>query len=93
MVGFEKAAMNAMESNFLTCVYGCFFYLKQNICRKIQATTYQQDRDFALKLKILLCLEFVNEKDDIDCFNILMQEYPVCDDGNKIFEDYIGKHE
>ena len=80
MVDFEKAAINALESNFLACVYGCFFHLTQTIYRRIQAnglaTTYQHDRDFALKLRMLPCLAFVPEIDVIDCFNILMQEYP-----------------
>ena len=77
MVDFEKAAINALESNFLACVYGCFFHLTQSIYRRIQAngpaTTYQHDRDFALKLRMLPCLAFVPEIDVIDCFNILMQ--------------------
>ena len=41
----------------------------------VLATTYQQDRDFALKMKMLPCLAFVPEIDVIDCFNILMQEF------------------
>ena len=35
MSDFEKAAINALESNFLACVYGCFFYLTQSIYRRI----------------------------------------------------------
>ncbi|KAI6656654.1 hypothetical protein LOD99_11261 [Oopsacas minuta] len=97
MVDFEKAAMNALENTFLACIYGCFFHLKQSIYRRIQAnglaTAYQQDRDLALKLKMLPCLAFVPEIDVIDCFNILMHEYP--QSGKtvaKYFEDnYIGK--
>ena len=79
MVDFEKVAINALESNFLACVYGCFFHLTQSIYRRIQAnglaTTYQLDRDFVLKLRMLSCLAFVPEIDVIDCSNILMQEY------------------
>ena len=48
MVNFDKAAMNALENKFIACVYGCFFYLSQNIFRRIQAdglaTAYQQMR-------------------------------------------------
>ncbi|KAI6646039.1 hypothetical protein LOD99_9569 [Oopsacas minuta] len=80
MVDFDKAAINALENTFLACVYGCFFHLKQSIYRRIQAnglaTAHQQDRDLALKLKMLPCLAFVPESDVIDCFNILMHEYP-----------------
>ena len=59
------------------------------------ATTYQQNRDFALKLKILPCLVFVPEIDAIEWFNILMQEYPqsVMTVITKYFEDnYIGNN-
>ncbi|KAI6646357.1 hypothetical protein LOD99_9228 [Oopsacas minuta] len=97
MVDFEKAAINALENTFLACVYGCFFHLKYSIYRRIQAnglaTLYQQDRDLALELMMLPCLAFVHEIDVIDCFNILMHEYP--QSGKtvaKYFEDnYIGK--
>ena len=72
--------MNALENNFLVCVYGCFFHLTQSIYERIQAdglaTAYQHDRELALKLKMLSCLDFVPEIDVIDCFNIFMQEYP-----------------
>ena len=97
MIDFEKAAMNSLEKKFIACVSGCFFHLSQSIYRKIQAngltTDYQQDRDFALKLKMLPCLAFVPEIDAIDSFNILMQEYPhLALSVAKYFEDtYIGK--
>ena len=97
MVDFEKAAMNALENKFIACVYGCFFHLSQNIYRRIQAdglaTAYQQDADLALKLKMLPCLAFVPEIDVIDCFSILMEEYPQSGmTVAKYFEDnYIGK--
>ena len=80
MIDFEKAAMNSLEKKFIACVSGCFFHLSQSIYRKIKAngltTDYQQDRDFALKLKMLPYLAFVPEIDVIDSFNILMEEYP-----------------
>ena len=97
MVDFEKAAINSLEKNFIACVSGCFFHLSQSIYRRIQAsgltTDYQQDRDFALKLKMLPCLAFVPEIDVIDCFNILIEEYPHSAlSVAKYFEDtYIGK--
>ena len=102
MEDFEKAAINASESNFLACVYGYFFHLTQSIYRRIQAnglaTTYQHDRDFALKLGMLPCLHFVPEIDVIDCFNILMQVYPQSEMTiAKYFEDnsqmvLVGRH-
>ena len=97
MIDLEKAVMNALGDKFIACVSGCFFHLAQSIYRRIQsdglATAYQLDRDLALKLKMLPCLSFVPEIDVIDCFNILMQEFPQSAMSvGKYFEDnYIGK--
>ena len=74
-----------------------FFHLSQNIYRRIQAdglsTAYQQNAALALKLKMLPCLAFVPEIDVIDCFSILMEEYPQSGmTVAKYFGDnYIGK--
>ena len=80
MVDFEKAAINALENNFISVISACFFHLSQNIYRKIQAegltTSYRRDRDFSLKIKMLPSLAFVPEIDVKDCFNILMQDFP-----------------
>ena len=68
--------------------------MSQSIYRKIQVngltTEYQQDRDFALKLKMLPYLAFVPE---IECFKILHVEYPYSAlTVAKYYEDaYIGK--
>ena len=76
MMDFEKAAMNSFENHFNASVSGCFFHLAQSVYRKIQAegltTRYQQDKEFALKLKMLPCLAFVPENDVIDSFNMIM---------------------
>ena len=97
MMDFEKAAMNFFENHFNASVSGCFFHLAQSVYRKIQAegltTRYQQDKEFALKLKMLPCLAFVPENDVIDSFNMIMEEYPQSAMGvAKYFENtYIGK--
>ena len=54
---------------------------------------YQEDREFLLKLKMLPSLAFVPEQDVMDCFNILMANFPESALGvATYFEDnYIGK--
>ena len=32
MIDFEKAAMNALEDNYISIISGCFFHLRQNVC-------------------------------------------------------------
>ena len=32
----EKAAINALEENFISVITGCFFHLSQNIFRRVQ---------------------------------------------------------
>ena len=55
MVDFEKAAINALEENFISVITGCFFHLSQNIFRRVQehglAVRYQEDNDFAISIK------------------------------------------
>ena len=80
MVDFEKAAINALENNFISVISACFFssiekYLPKNSGRRINYEL-PQDRDFSLKIKMLPSLAFVPEIDVIDCFNILMQYFP-----------------
>ena len=80
MVDFEKAAINALEENFISVITGCFFHLSQNIFRRVQehglAVRYQEDNDFAISIKMLASLAFVPEIDVIDCFIIVMQQFP-----------------
>ena len=56
------------------------FYLSQNIFRYVQehelAVRYQEDNDFAISIKMLASLAFVPEIDVIDCFIIVMQQFP-----------------
>ena len=80
MVDFEKAAINALESTFLSVVSGCFFHLSQNIYRKIQSAgftnQYIENADFAILMKMLPSLAFVPECQVIHYFNLLMEEFP-----------------
>ena len=74
-----------------------FFHLSQNIYRRIQAEglamNYRQDREFSLKIKMLPSLAFVPEIDVIDCFNILMQNFPenAQSVANYFENNYIGR--
>ena len=80
MVDFGKAAINALEENFISVITGCFFHLSQNIFRRVQehglAVRDQEDNDFAISIKMLASLAFVPEIDVIDCFIIVMQQFP-----------------
>ncbi|KAI6655345.1 hypothetical protein LOD99_2180 [Oopsacas minuta] len=80
MIDFEKAVINVFEDKFLAVISGCFFHLSQNVYRKIQleglTTIYQVNREFLLKLKMLPSLAFVPEQDVMDCFDILMADFP-----------------
>ena len=97
MVDFEKAAINTLEENFLAVISGCFFHLSQNVYRQIQShgltTRYLEDEEFAIRMKMLPSLAFVPEQDVIDCFTILMGDFP--ESGKEIAEyfelNYIGK--
>ena len=48
--------------------------------RKVQveglSKNYQEDPKFALKIKTLPSLAFVPEMEVVDCFNLLMQDFP-----------------
>ena len=96
MTDFEKAAINALENNFISVINGCF-HLSQIVYRKVQvealSKNYQEDPEFALKIKMLTSLAFVPEMEVVDCFNLLMQDFPKnAFNLAKYFEDnYIGK--
>ena len=97
MVDFENAPLNALEENFLAVISGWFLNLSQNIYRQIQprglATLYLEDEEFAIKMKMLVSLAFVPEHGVIDCFTILISDFP--ESGKEIAEyfevKYIGK--
>lgn len=64
MSDFEKSMINAIRVVFPTTQQkGCFFHCCQCIWRKIQAcglkTQYENDAEFALKLRMLPALAFV----------------------------------
>ena len=92
-----KKLKDALEENFIAVVSGCFFHLSQNIYRQIQSkgltALYLEDEEFAIKMKMLVSLAFVPEHDVIDCFTILMGDFP--ESGKEIAEyfeaNYIGK--
>ena len=75
----------------------CFFHLFQNVCRKIQseglARIYPEDREFLLNLKILPNLIFVPEKVVVECFNILIADFPesALEFATHFEDTYIGK--
>ena len=79
MTDFEKA-INALENNFTSVNNGYFFNLSQNVYWEAQvegvSKNYQEDPDFALKIKMLPSLAFVPEMEVVDCFNLLMQDIP-----------------
>ena len=65
MVDFEKAAINALENNFISVISGYFFHLAQNVYSKVQmeglAINYREDHEFALQIKMLPSLAYVPE--------------------------------
>lgn len=98
MIDFEMAVINSLEIVFPESeVKGCFFHLSQNIYRKIQENglqqRYQEDSNFALKLRMIPALAFVPTDDVVGAFEQLSEILPpesraVAD----YFEDaYIGR--
>ena len=65
MAYFEKAALNALEVNFLAVISGCFFHFGQNIYRQIQikgSVKSYLENEFAMQMKMFASLAFVQEK-------------------------------
>ena len=63
--GFEKTVIHSFSTQFPhTVVKRCFFDLCQNVWRKVQqlglANKYNQDSEFALKVRMLPLLAFCN---------------------------------
>ena len=65
MIDFKKAALNALEENFISVIMGCFGHLSQNIFRHLQeqglVARYHKDNDFAIKIRMLVSLAFVQK--------------------------------
>ena len=64
MIDFEKAAINALKAVFpATLQRGCFFHFCQNLYRSITGhglkEKYENDPEFALKIRMLSALAFV----------------------------------
>ena len=93
MTDFEKAAINVCAENFLAVISGCFFRLSQKIQSEGLSALYQEDREFLIKLKMLPSLAFVPEEDVVDCYNILMTDFPESALNVAIYfeESYISK--
>ncbi|KAI6649667.1 hypothetical protein LOD99_6671 [Oopsacas minuta] len=97
MVDFEKASINTLEENSLAVISACLFHLSQSIHRQIQsiglATLYLEDEEFAIQMKMSVSLALVPEFEVIDCFTILMGNFP--ESGKEVAEyfevNYIGK--
>ena len=97
MVDFEKAAINALEDQFISVISGCFFHLSQKDYRQIQSkdhtTLYMEDEEFAVQLIMLAALAFVPECDLTVCFVILMAQFtPIAIEIAEYFEiNYIAR--
>lgn len=100
MVDFEQSMLRAIEREFPeTQVKGCFFHFGQCIWRKIQACglkqRYENDPEFALRLRMLSALAFVPIGAVTNAFESLCRDgifneemFPVVD----YFEDtWIGR--
>lgn len=76
MTDFELAAINAVKIEFPGSVHkGCFFHLGQILWRKIQenglSAKYGEDNEFALKLRHLTALAFLEPSEIPDAFLLL----------------------
>lgn len=100
MTDFEQAMIKAYEKEYpLTVHTGCFFHFTQCIWRHIQSfglkQRYENDADFALKMRMLAALAFVPQEDVQNAFEALCRDgifseemFPVVD----YFEDtWIGR--
>ena len=76
---FERAAMNSAATAFPGVrVLGCFFHLSQNVWTKVQrnglAPLYENDDDFALYMRMISALAFVDPPDVPQAFYDLEAE-------------------
>ncbi|KAL4119802.1 hypothetical protein QTP88_012569 [Uroleucon formosanum] len=77
MIDYERAVLNAIETEFCdTEVKACFFHMSQCIWRHVQElglqTTYRNDPEFSLRIRMLPALAFIPEADVIKCYNALL---------------------
>jgi len=82
LTDFEKAAINAMRSEFPNVTNKrCFFHLGQNGWRKIQrcglASRYGNDEHFSIMLRQLFALAFLPSHEIPVAFDLLKQEIPL----------------
>lgn len=84
MTDFESAAINAFKAAFPGAQQrGCFFHFNQCIYRNIQAHglqhRYENDAEFALKMRMISALAFVPVDNVVDSFEQLCDNnnYPV----------------
>lgn len=100
MSDFEKASICAFEETFPGVrIRGCFFHFHQAIYRKIQQlgmkSRYDQDSEFALKLRLLPSLALVPPQDMIKTFEKLLDENIIPEEATELlnyFEDtWIGR--
>ena len=76
MTDFEHAAINAFRAAFLDCEQkGCFFNFSQCVYRNIQANglqqMYQNNPEFALKIRMIAAIAFVPLDDIVHYFEYL----------------------
>ena len=101
LMDFERAALNSVRQVYPNTEFkGCFNHFSSNICRYIQniclQNHYRDDENFALWLRMLSVLAFVQPNDVIRYFELLIDEIRnsfnnECDDLIDYFEDtYIG---
>ena len=77
MADFEQAMINSVHQVLPnTPVKGCSYHFSQNVYINIQEQWYQEDIDFALKLRIIPALAFVPPQDVIAAFEELCDELP-----------------
>lgn len=78
MIDFEKSLLNASVAEFPNAmVNGCFFHYCQSIWRNIQKfglqDIYASNPNFALNIKMLMALAFVEEEEVIDSFEEMLK--------------------
>ena len=74
MVDFEKAAINALQDQFISVISRCFFHLSQNLYLQIQSkgltSQYMDDEEFAVQMIMLAALAFVPECDELTALSV-----------------------
>ena len=101
LVDFERSAINAFQNRNIE-VQGCFYHLSANIWKHTQhlglSQKYNQEEEFALHIRMLPALAFLQASDVIKGFEELVDTIrilydDVADDLLQYFEDtYIGRY-